>query len=89
MGGRADRGAPQRGHGGRVTRDALDQALLAAYRSGDGAEIARLYGAAGDAAADVDEACFFWTHAYVFALEAGIPEAEQYRASLKKEGREA
>ena len=72
-----------------VTRDELDAALMAAYAATDGAEIARLYGAAGEAADSIDEACFFWVNAYVFALEAGIPEAEAYRASLRAHGREA
>ena len=72
-----------------MTRAELDAALLAAFAAGDGARIARLYGAAGDGAPDVDEACFFWTQAYVFALEAGIAEAEDYRMKLKAEGREA
>lgn len=88
MGGGAGGAAAGGKSGGGVTRDALDAALIAAHGAGDGAEIARLYGQAGDAAADMDAACFFWTHAYVFALEAGIPEAEIYRARLKAQGRE-
>jgi len=80
------------GAGGKsVTRDQLDRALIAAHKAGDGARMSRLYGAAGDTAdtaGRVDEACFFWTHAYIFALEAGLPEAETYRTSLKRYGRE-
>ncbi len=72
-----------------MTREELDAELMVAFEAGDGAAIARLYGRAGDASADVDEACFFWTHAYVFALEAGLPEAETYREALRAEGREA
>ena len=72
-----------------VTRDELDRALIAAYGAGDGAEIARLYGAAGDASGSVDEACFFWVQAYVFALEAGLSEAQDYRKKLMAHGREA
>jgi len=71
-----------------VTRDELDRALIAAFGASDGAEIARLYGAAALTAPSVDEACFFWVQAYVFALEAGIPEAETYRAKLRAHGRE-
>lgn len=72
-----------------MTRADLNDAILAAFAAGDGAVIARLYGAAGDAAPNVDEACFYWTQAYVFALEAGLKEAETYRAALAAEGREA
>ena len=72
-----------------MTRDELDRALLEAYRLGDKTEISRLYGCAGDAASDVDEACFFWTHAYVFALDAGTKDAQDYREKLKAYGREA
>lgn len=74
-----------------MTRDELDRALIKAHRDGNGPQISRLYGTAGNAAgADgrVDEACFFWTHAYVFALEAGLPDAEIYRACLQRYGRE-
>jgi len=71
-----------------VTRDELDAALIAAYTDQDNIEIARLYGAAGDASVSVDEACFFWTQAYVFALEAGIDKAQDYRAKLVKHKRE-
>lgn len=72
-----------------VMRDELNSALLKAHDVGDVVEIARLYGSAGDMAEGVDEACFFWVQAYVFALEAGIPEADKYRANLRKFGREA
>lgn len=72
-----------------MTRDALNAALLAAHARDDREEIARLYGAAGDQADTVDEACFFWTQAYVFALEAGMAEAERYRTALVAQGREA
>ncbi len=61
---------------------------MAAFDRQDGAAVARLYGAAGDASSDIDEACFLWTHAFVFALEAGLAEAEIYRAKLVAEGRE-
>lgn len=71
-----------------VNRNTLDAALMAAHETGDGAELARLYGKAGDAAGDVDEACFFWTHAYVFALEVGMSEASVYREKLAQYGRE-
>lgn len=72
-----------------LIREDLDAALLRAFEAGDGAAVARLYGRAGDKCSSIDEACFFWTNAYVFALEAGIPEAAEFRAKLVAEGREA
>ncbi|SEW29364.1 hypothetical protein SAMN04488515_2079 [Cognatiyoonia koreensis] len=53
----------------------LNDALLAAHANGDGAELVRLYTQAADQADGVDAECFFLTHAYVFALELGLPEA--------------
>ena len=38
---------------------------------------------------EIDAACFFLTHAYVFALEAGASEAGVLHARLKAQGREA
>ena len=74
-----------------MTRDELDAALIAAHKAGNGSEIARLYQIAGDAAEQtgaIEEACFFWVHAYVFALEAGIDMAQDARAQLVRYGRE-
>jgi len=68
----------------------LDAAVLAAHEAGDGARLARLYGEAADgfaAGGDADTACFFYTQAYVFALELGAPEAARYAAILKENGR--
>lgn len=72
-------------------RAALDAALLAAHEAGDEAALARLYADAGDraeAAGDGDAACFYLTHAYVFALATGAPQADALRARLKAHGRE-
>lgn len=71
-----------------MIREALDCALIEAFAADDRAAIARLYAAAGDQSPDIDEACFFWVQAYVFALEEGMPEAETYRLKLVAEGRE-
>jgi hypothetical protein len=68
---------------------ALDAALLAAHAAGDRAALIRLYAEAAESAADPDAAGFYLTHAYVFALEAGAPEAAALHARLKGEGREA
>ena len=60
----------------------LDARLLAAHKAGDRAALATLYREAGDRAADDREARFYLTHAYVFALDAGVPEAETIRRRL-------
>ncbi len=69
----------------------LNEALLAAHVAGDNETLVRLYRAAGEAALDTDEVqgCFYLTHAYVFALEAGLAEAEELRMMLAARGREA
>jgi hypothetical protein len=57
---------------------------MAAHTAGNGAELARLYGEAADdfaAHGDFDTACFFYTQAYVYALEQGEPEAGRTRKS--------
>ncbi len=50
-----------------------------------------LYAEAGDrelAAGNVDAGCFFLTHAFVYALEDGHPEADRLHAALKRHGRD-
>ena len=52
--------------------------------------LAGLYGEAADRFAedgDIASACFFYTQAYIFALEQGAPEAERYAAVLRRHGR--
>ncbi len=66
----------------------LDDQLLAAHAAGDRPALIRLYEQAANAAADLDAACFYLTHAMVYALEAGDPHAETLRARLIAEGRE-
>ena len=67
--------------------DALHRALLDAHAAGDGAAMVALYSAAADASTDEDEEMYFLTHAYVFALETGDPNADALRARLKAAGR--
>ena len=70
----------------------LDVQLLAAHASGDRAELVRLYRAAAEAAerdGRGDAAGFYMTHAYVFALEAGMAEATKLKAWLVEKGRES
>lgn len=72
-------------------RVALDKALLAAHAGNDRAALVEFYAEAGDdasVAGRLDAACFYWTHAYVFALQSGDPAADRLHARLKAHGRE-
>lgn len=71
--------------------DALDQAMLAAHDRGDLAALVRLYTEAADqrqSTGEIDAACFYLVHAYVFALDLGLPAAIELHARLKAQGRE-
>ena len=65
----------------------LDDALIAAHLHGDGAALVQLYRQAADETADLDAACFYLTHAYVFALETDHPLADDIHGRLAREGR--
>ena len=69
-------------------RENLDDDLLAAHAARDKARLVALYSEAADGANDVDAACFYLTHAYVFALEARLPEAGALNRRLAKQGRD-
>ena len=66
----------------------LNALLLAAHEAGDTPALTRLYQRAADQADNLDAACFYLTHAYVFALESGHPDTEAIRLRLVAEGRE-
>lgn len=66
----------------------LDARLLAAHAADDRRALAELYAEAADKAEDHDAACFYLTHAYVFALELGHPLAPVLRQRLVAAGRE-
>lgn len=66
----------------------LDARLLAAHATGDRVALAVLYEEAADAAGDEDACGFYLTHAYVYALEAGLPQADRLRERLAAMGRE-
>ena len=66
----------------------LDTAMIAAHEAADAAALVRLYTQAADHANSVDAACFYLTHAYVFALESGAVEAVDLHARLVAHGRE-
>ncbi len=73
-----------------MEQEDLDTALLAAHAANDASELIRLYTMAGDRSEqrqDVDAACFYLTHAFVFALEAGTPEARDLNKRLADQGR--
>jgi hypothetical protein len=68
----------------------LDGGILTAHRTGDLPRLTSLYGEAGDSAAlggDIDRACFFWTQAYVIALQAGDESASSLCRRLAEHGR--
>jgi hypothetical protein len=74
-----------------MSDDRLDHDLIRALQAGDLVGVARTYADAADmmeTGGDVDRACFFYTQAWVFAMEAGHPLAEQLRARLVAHGRE-
>lgn len=68
----------------------LHARLLAAHAAGDTSALIRLYTAAADQVEhqDLDAACFYLTHAYVFALERGDAACTDLRARLVAHGRE-
>ncbi len=69
-----------------------EEQLVAAERAGDAAQLVRIYGqeaARLEAAGRIDAACFFLTQAYIWALDGGLPEANDLRARLVAHGREA
>ncbi|MGC1496728.1 MAG: hypothetical protein WA790_13040 [Sulfitobacter sp.] len=68
----------------------LDDELRAAHEAGDGATLVQLYTSAADQVehSDINAACFYLTHAYVFALELADPACATLRARLVRHGRE-
>ncbi|MEM6823980.1 MAG: hypothetical protein AAF566_02615 [Pseudomonadota bacterium] len=68
-----------------------DTALVAAHAARDVDTLVLIYqGAAerAEACGDIDRACFFFTQAYVWALEAGHAAAPALHAWLVARGRE-
>ena len=78
------------GSGLMLKDDALSQALLDAHASKDHAKLISMYTSAADIAEeqnDIDAACFYLTHAFVFALESGAAEASILNKRLADKGR--
>ena len=65
----------------------LQDRLLDAHAQGDQMALVALYTEAADSNDVVDAACFYLTHAYIFALELGDPASETLFARLKVHGR--
>ena len=66
----------------------LDARLLAAHAAGDLGALVGLYAEAAEAADTVDAACFYLTHAYIFALDTGDPRVGALKARLVAAGRD-
>lgn len=70
---------------------ALEHRLLAAHARNDFEALTALYEEAAnqrEEQGDVDAACFYLTHAFVFALESGSARADALQWRLWKLGRE-
>lgn len=73
-----------------VPSDELDAKLLDAHASNDIAVLATLYAEAAnrlEATGDVDACCFYLTHAFIYALESGMAEADNLNRRLAEYGR--
>ncbi|MDK3074284.1 hypothetical protein QO034_14325 [Sedimentitalea sp. JM2-8] len=66
----------------------LDNRLLAAHAASDHAALVALYAEAAEHAPSENAAGFYLTHAYVFALEQGHPDAPILKTRLVAAGRE-
>ena len=69
----------------------LNAALMKAHENLDHAKLIDLYVQIGEeklSINDIDAACFYFTHAYVFALESGSSKARELNQQLVKFGRE-
>ncbi len=67
--------------------DDLETRLLDAHASGDKQSLIGLYAAAAERSDDPARAAFYLTHAWVFALEADDPRANEYHTKLAGMGR--
>ena len=70
----------------RMAAETLDAQILSAHARGDKEQLIALYREAANQCSDVDEACFLLTHAYVYALEMGSPEADGLAERLRSHG---
>ena len=73
------------------SRAALDARLIAAHETSDWPALVDLYikaARSSEFSGDHDAACFYLTHAYVFALQIDDARADDLHAELKARGRE-
>jgi hypothetical protein len=71
--------------------ECLNAEVLKAHEAGDNATLVRVYNELGNtelAEGRELEGAFLLTQAYVYALEADLPEAEEIHAALAALGRE-
>ena len=69
----------------------LDQQLRKAHVDKNHAALVVLYTKVAnecERSGDIDAACFYLTHAYVFALQEGMRETKELHQQLVKYGRE-
>lgn len=91
MGGNTNHSRTPVGGGGVSDYEQRNKELLAAHDQRDVDALIRIYKREGEAAlaeGKTHEGCFFLTHAYVFALEAGAKEASEIHKILVSYGRE-
>jgi hypothetical protein len=67
----------------------LDAALLDAHARDDRPALVTLYADAAAQATSDTARYFYLTHAYIYALETGHPNADTLHAQLRAAGREA
>nr|WP_232204281.1 hypothetical protein [Roseobacter sp. CCS2] len=65
----------------------LHDRLLDAHACDDKTALIALYTEAADSTGDINAACFYLTHAYIFALELGDPASVPLYRRLKAQGR--
>ncbi|MGD9294302.1 MAG: hypothetical protein PVI41_05410 [Roseobacter sp.] len=66
----------------------LNARLLHAHKTGDARALVLLYSEAAAMSEDENATGFYLTHAYVYALDAGHPAAQELRQKLIDMGRE-
>lgn len=75
-----------------IEEERLQRDMLRAHEHDDVAALPPLYLAAArlrESQGDIDAACFFYTHAYVYALDCGDRKiADEARSRLKCHGRD-
>lgn len=71
--------------------DALQKRLLVAHENENAHDLVDLYTLVAnqnEAAGNIDAACFYLTHAFVYALQEGAPEANPLNERLFLYGRD-